>query len=363
MNGFDSIDASSINRMRINPKQTNEVGNVSSLFGLWILLPLAISGLAFVGIHIVMTIFFGNSVTINWNQVLLISWLLVSIICQTVYWMCITKSLGLTSSAGLWSLVPIIGWIKTFQYARSKIKSISFDYDFEKDRGYANGTNTVEPESEGETWGQEHSDLNRDAAPFPELVVSRIAADNLKVQVLGEKLQNPRNPGNTWLTLRKMAQDFMGTFRSFLYRIVSSCKKFFVSRKKLIFFGIVLPVVLVSVFIVVRPRYYDYRAKDSASALIGALQEVRETSTLRPLSYAPHSQKLNPLIEDFINAASAASVTKGVKCDARQSGVLIRSFKQLISAPGFISTPDNFYPENFQGLLSVYVDTCNLGKY
>jgi hypothetical protein len=354
MNGFDSIDASSINRVRINPKQTNEVGNASSLVGLWILLPLAISGLAFVGIHIVMTIFFGNSVTINWNQVLLISWLLVSTICQTIYWMRITKSLGLISFAGLWSLVPIIGWIKTFQYAHSKIKSFSFDYDFEKDRGYVNGTNTVEPESEGETRGHEYSDLNRDSVTFPELVASRIASDNLKVQVPGEKLQKPRKVGNTWLTLRKMAQDFMGTFRSFLCRIVSSCKKFFVSRKKeILVIGFAILLALIG-FFVGRPNYNDYKAKSSASKLISELQAVMNTSERRPLDFSTYADKLNPSFDNFLAAGSYSWTATNTNCNDTLYNDLRYTFGELRQADNSF----NLYPETIIGLLNMYIKSC-----
>lgn len=241
MNRFDSIDASSINRVRINPKQTNEIGNASSLVGLWILLPLAISGLAFVGIHIVMTIFFGNSVTINWNQVLLISWLLVSIICQSIYWMRITKSLGLTSFAGLWSLVPVAGWFKTFRFAYLAVG---------KNKGY------------------------------PSYMASAVEeSDTVRFQ--------PKS--RTGVSIRVKSIEVPSDDRKFLVKY----------KKQSVFILRLLVVTAISliIFYIVDPK--NYLAKRSALNLISAFQDVEETYVYYE-EYDQYSEKIDPLIDNFI---------------------------------------------------------------
>lgn len=328
MNRFDSIDASSINRVRINPKQTNEIGNASSLLGLWILLPLAISGLAFVGVHIIMRIFFGNSVTINWNQVLLITWLLVSIICQSIYWMRITKSLGLTSFAGLWSLVPVAGWFKTFRFAYLAVG---------KNKGYPSYRVSAVQDS--------------DTGHFESM--PRIRADNRRKAIV----LFPSARKFSISTKGRVVDALIGLikFGSKLKKPVLVILNFSIKSK------FSKPILLTLIFAVISfsaiskiSDYYDDRSKNSAARLLVAFYEVAKPATELQLDFDEHSEKLTPLIENFIKLSSVPSVIINTKCDSLVASVLTDTLFRIQTQR---SSNDRY--DRTVILLAEYIQSCS----
>ena len=110
-------NAKDLNKVRLNPKQAGEVASVPTFIGIWLLLPLAIGGIAFVLVGMLALILRAND-----SEQLLFPWkiwLPVTLILQSLYWMRMSHTSGRSMWRGLWALISILGMIPLFSVAKS----------------------------------------------------------------------------------------------------------------------------------------------------------------------------------------------------------------------------------------------------
>ena len=116
--GIDEmVNAKDLNKIRLAPKQADEVAPTSTFIGIWLLLPLAIGGMAFVLVGMLALILWAND-----SEQLLFPWkiwLPVTLILQSLYWMRMSHTSGRSMFRGLWALIPLLGMIPLFSVAKS----------------------------------------------------------------------------------------------------------------------------------------------------------------------------------------------------------------------------------------------------
>lgn len=116
--GIDEMaNAKDLNKIRLAPKQADEVAPTSTFIGIWLLLPLAIGGMAFAVVGMFVLILSAdetNPLVLPWKI-----WLPVTLILQSLYWMRMSHTSGRSMFRGLWALIPLLGMVPLFSVAKS----------------------------------------------------------------------------------------------------------------------------------------------------------------------------------------------------------------------------------------------------
>jgi hypothetical protein len=105
-----------INSVRSQPKRPEDVGTLPSLLGIWLLIPFALGGFAYIVtglIHLAIDPEFLEP------QSFYISWLIVTILLQVGFWMYMANKSGRKFYFGLWALIPLVSLFPTFKIAKS----------------------------------------------------------------------------------------------------------------------------------------------------------------------------------------------------------------------------------------------------
>jgi hypothetical protein len=113
----ETANAKDLNKLRLTPKKADEVSSAPTFIGIWLLLPLAIGGLAFavVGMFVLaLSAEETNQFVLPWKI-----WLPVTLILQSLYWMRMSHTSGRIMWRGLWALIPLLGMIPLFSVAKS----------------------------------------------------------------------------------------------------------------------------------------------------------------------------------------------------------------------------------------------------
>jgi hypothetical protein len=352
MNGNNLIDLVSANRVRANPKQKSQVGTLSSLIGLWVLLPLAMSGLCFVGVYIVFELFLSDLSNEGLGQMFFIVWYLLSLFSQTIYWMWIAQSTGINVFQGLWSLVPFIGWVKTFQFSYLLVQKTGSASPAVGMQGAGPNVIELDVEPKGEANEQNLVDRPEDLRPTGEQRRTKTLPllDTHSTKLHSEYKKKGIN------TLKVLTRSFASGFRVLATQVSKATlklSKVLRSDKKWVAVGVGTLVVFAFGFLVARPIYFDYQAKNSANQLVIELQEVMDTSKQRPLDFTRYSRQLNPSLDNFLGAGSNAWKTATSNCSTKLYDDLRFTIGELRSENYF-----NLYPETIIGLLNQYVKSC-----
>jgi hypothetical protein len=353
MSKFKETSGVAINNFRHGPKRTTEVGNVTSILGLWILLPAALSGLTFV----ILSIFFGaflSSLNVDiFQQIFILSWILISIFCQTIYWMWIAQSIGVGAFQGMWFLVPIIGWLKTFRFSYLLVqKTRDYSAGIGKQASWETGFKSDSHQDDGvmnQVSKDPHVDVNVDPVSKGHHVAMVKKLNTVALDIPKKVRKNNSR--------RIVARRFISATRFRLMQVFRSTRMMITAlggRKKWVAFTLIAVVLLVVGSFIGRPRYYDYKAKSSASDLILKIQDVMETSARRPLDFSIYSDKLNPSFDEFLSAGSDVWRTANTNCSSNIYDDIRYTFGELRQSDSNF----NFYPETVIGLLNMYVKSC-----
>jgi hypothetical protein len=105
------------NRLRPIGRRTEDVASAASMIGLWLLIPMAIGGLAFVILGLgVLASTDDLEPQVPWQV-----WLPVTLVMQASFWVLVAYRAGRHPLEGLWGLLPVIGLIPTFAIAHSAL--------------------------------------------------------------------------------------------------------------------------------------------------------------------------------------------------------------------------------------------------
>ena len=105
-----------INNVRSQPKRQEDVGSLPSLIGIWLLIPFALGGLAYIVTGLINLAIDPELLA---PRSFYISWLVVTLLLQVAFWMYMANKSGRKFYFGLWALIPAVSLFPTFKIAKS----------------------------------------------------------------------------------------------------------------------------------------------------------------------------------------------------------------------------------------------------
>jgi hypothetical protein len=93
-------------------RRADERVNAASFVGLWLLLPIAIGGVARLLLGLLVLILPGDF------SVPTVLWLVLTLVLQAGFWALVCQRSGQPPAKGLWALIPVVAFLPTFFIAR-----------------------------------------------------------------------------------------------------------------------------------------------------------------------------------------------------------------------------------------------------
>jgi hypothetical protein len=104
-----------INNVRSHPKRQEDVGSLPSLIGIWLLIPFALGGFAYI---VTGLIHLAIDPELLAPRSFYISWLIVTLLLQVAFWIYMANKSGRKFYFGLWALIPFIALVPTLKIAK-----------------------------------------------------------------------------------------------------------------------------------------------------------------------------------------------------------------------------------------------------